>query len=120
MLELTMKTDTCEYDSKRIDLADEMKVMMRKENKTYRCRDYVLRRKLENISVSAQSRACVSTDSQPFKPLKVTTHANEINSSCRTTMCEWCYRVVDHFGARRELVEISINYLDRFLNKFNW
>merc|ERR1740139_1644212 len=112
-------SDTAEHNPNMEALVDELKVMMQKEDKSYRCRDYMLRRKIENIKVSAVSGTSASTDSQPNKSLKSTKNENEIDSLCRTTMCEWCYRVVDHFGARRELVEISMNYLDRFLDKFN-
>jgi len=76
-------------------------------------------RKLEQINTTVESTTSVLKDAQSNDRLKVTNDDNEINSSCRTTMWEWCYRVVDHFGARRELVEISMNYLDRFLDKFN-
>ena len=27
---------------------------------------------------------------------------NHINATCRTSICEWMYRVVDHFGVARE------------------
>jgi len=77
-------------------------------------------RKLEQINTTVESTTSVLKDAQSNDRLKVKNDDNEINSSCRTTMWEWCYRVVDHFGARRELVEISMNYLDRFLDKFNW
>jgi hypothetical protein len=29
-------------------------------------------------------------------------------------MSEWAYRIIDHFGASRENVAISFEYLDRF------
>jgi hypothetical protein len=34
----------------------------------------------------------------------------------RRKICEWCYRVVDHFRFDREVVSISMNLFDRFLN----
>jgi len=113
-------SDTSNYNPTSVDLADEMKVMMQKEDAAYRCRDYILRRKLEQINITVASTISALKDTQSNDPFKVTNDDNEIDSSCRTTMCEWCYCVVDHFGARRELVEISMNYLDRFLKKFNW
>lgn len=27
---------------------------------------------------------------------------NHLNAACRTSICEWMYRVVDHFGVDRE------------------
>ena len=34
----------------------------------------------------------------------------------RRGICEWSYRVVDHFRIEREVVSISMNLFDRFLN----
>jgi len=112
--------DDCDYHPKKVDFTDEMEAMRQKEDTTYKCGDYVLRRKLEDMNLSADSISSVSTYSQPCVHTRATNDSNDFDSSCRTTMCEWCYRVVDHFGARRELVEISMNYLDRLLDKFNW
>eukprot|EP00956_Cyclotella_meneghiniana_P006784 scaffold9072_cov79-Cyclotella_meneghiniana.AAC.2 len=33
----------------------------------------------------------------------------------REKICEWCYQVVDHFDFNREIVSISMSYLDRYL-----
>ena len=38
-------SDTSNYNPTSVDLADEKKVMMQKEDAAYRCRDYILRRK---------------------------------------------------------------------------
>jgi Cyclin, N-terminal domain len=35
--------------------------------------------------------------------------------SWRLKICEWCYRVVDHFRMERDVVSISMNLFDRFL-----
>ena len=37
--------------------------------------------------------------------------------SWREQICEWAYRVVDHFGFSREMVAISLYLFDRFLAK---
>lgn len=42
---------------------------------------------------------------------------NEIDTLCREKMCEWAYRVVDHFHASREIVAIAFSYLDRFVDR---
>jgi len=126
MLALTMNqapqsVDTCYYNIDEIDFVDEIEIMKQKEDNEYKCGDYALRRNLEQmtISTSSVSMSSMSTHTKPCKYTKMVNNNVEINSSCRTTMCEWCFRVVDHFGARRELVEIAMNYLDRLLNKFN-
>ena len=129
-------TDDCPHYQARLDFADEIEVMRQKENTTYKCGDYISRRKLQDTHFSADLIS--TTESEDFQ------HVNDVRTmrddeeddegndeendeekediivSCRLVMCEWCYRVVDHFGARRELVEIAMNYVDRLSDKFNW
>jgi hypothetical protein len=38
----------------------------------------------------------------------------DVDESCREKMCEWSYRICDHFHTSREIVAIAFNYLDRF------
>lgn len=38
-----------------------------------------------------------------------------INDIWREKICEWSYQVIDHFEFSREVVSVSIHYLDRFL-----
>lgn len=33
----------------------------------------------------------------------------------RRKICEWCYKVVDHFRIEREVVGVALNFFDRFL-----
>lgn len=40
---------------------------------------------------------------------------SSIDEFCREQICEWTYRVVDYFRIDREVVSVSLNYLDRFL-----
>lgn len=108
-------TQTCEYNTPQETLHEEIKVMKRQETTIYKCEDYILCRKLGTISVDPST----SVSKNSSKLDKLTTDCDIIDPSHRTTMCEWCYRVVDHIGVRRELVEISMNYLDRFLHKIH-
>lgn len=41
---------------------------------------------------------------------------NRIDEFCREQICEWSYRVVDYFRIDREVVSVSLSYLDRFLS----
>jgi len=49
------------------------------------------------------------------------TPQNSINSQSpqhsqwRPKICEWCYRVIDHFQYDRKVVSIAMDYFDRFL-----
>jgi len=79
------------------DLVDRVRVMMEQESSSaYKCRDYILRRK---------------TAASPDAP------HSEVDTLCREKMCEWSYRVVDHFHASREIVAIAFSYLDRFVDR---
>ena len=33
----------------------------------------------------------------------------------RSKICEWCYRVIDHFRYDREVVSVAMNFFDRYL-----
>jgi hypothetical protein len=39
----------------------------------------------------------------------------KINECWREKICEWAYQVIDHFDFNREVVAVSLSYLDRFL-----
>lgn len=41
--------------------------------------------------------------------------SSRIDEYCREQICEWSYRVVDYFRIDREVVSVSLSYLDRFL-----
>jgi Cyclin, N-terminal domain len=38
----------------------------------------------------------------------------DVDISCREKMCEWSYKICDHFQTSRDIVSIAFNYLDRF------
>ena len=38
------------------------------------------------------------------------------DATYRLRMSSWSYRIVDYFGASREIVSIAFNYLDRFID----
>ena len=86
-----------ERDTLSVDeLADRVKVMIAlEESSTYRCGDYLYRR-----------RTAKGDDG-----------GGDIDTLCREKMCEWAYRVVDHFNASREIVAIAFSYLDRFVDR---
>ena len=42
-------------------------------------------------------------------------NTSTIDEYCREQICEWSYRVVDYFRIDREVVSVSLSYLDRFL-----
>jgi lipoyl(octanoyl) transferase len=44
-----------------------------------------------------------------------TSNNTQINELWREKICEWCYQVVDHFDFNREVVSVTMSYLDRYL-----
>lgn len=59
---------------------------------------------------TAKKRKMGLSQSKPF----------QMSDGHRQEMCQWSFRIVDHFGGNRELVSIALNYLDRLLNNFDW
>eukprot|EP00536_Pseudo-nitzschia_multiseries_P006023 jgi/Psemu1/255028/estExt_Genewise1Plus.C_1240031 len=86
------------------DRIDRVKAMLHKCESTYSCSDYIRRR----------SRKERNSD---FPELVVDPHAGKLDTVCREKMCEWSYRVCDHFRTGREIVAVSMSYLDRFVDK---
>jgi Cyclin, N-terminal domain/Cyclin, C-terminal domain len=41
----------------------------------------------------------------------------EVDPACREKMCEWSYKVCDHFNVSREIVAFAFSFLDRFIDK---
>jgi hypothetical protein len=50
------------------------------------------------------------TDANHVNPLCL-----DVDRACRSKMCAWSYQVVDFCNFQRETVEMSLNYLDRYL-----
>lgn len=113
LLSLTMKSARSSPPSKQeqADVVDRIGIMLRQETLTYACRDYLLRRKLENHRVEYSQDDCPELVSE-FHHLD-----NEVDALCREKMCEWSYRIIDHFHASREIVAISFSYLDKFVDQ---
>lgn len=79
-----------------LDIIDEqVRCMVQQESQNYNCPHYLD----ESNSSRYQSGTCIAYP----------------NAIWRRKICEWSYKVVDHFGLDREIVNISLNYLDRYL-----
>lgn len=75
------------------------------QDTAYTCRDYLGRRRKRGGSDS--------TD-HDFPVLVPEEMVDEV---CREKMCEWSYRVCDHFHTSREIVAFAFSFLDRFVDK---
>lgn len=72
-----------------------LEAMRQQEEKNYICRDYLY----HEINGAR----------------KTNVPQNAVNVGCRTSMLQWTVTVVDFCGFDNETMEISMNYLDRFL-----
>lgn len=75
----------------------------------YLCPDYQDRLQLHNLDEN-------DTLCSAFASFSSCTSASGINEIWREKICEWSYQVTDHFNFSREIVGISIHYLDRYLS----
>lgn len=97
------------------NLGDRIEAMKQQEQTMYKCRDYILRRKRESLSslqVPPSPSSGVDFEKQESQP-----DLSDVDVACREKMCEWSFRVIDHFQASREIVAVSFSYLDRFVDR---
>ena len=87
-----------------------IKTMMIQESTTYKCNDYIFTRQKELEKVKLLRTI------EPLDPEEEFL----VDDNCRQKMCEWSYRIVDHFKGSRELVCIAQNFVDRFLDQYRW
>jgi len=85
-----------------IDLPERFRAMRSQEDTAYACSDY-----LETLSGRAPADEPAASGAPPQR--------SGVNEVWREKICEWSYQVVDHFDFNREVVAISLSYLDRFL-----
>jgi hypothetical protein len=107
--QIPMKPFNCILDtlnSETIHLATQIRNMMTKESTVYKCHDYIMSSRIEKQCLPQMQ----SDPDQDFI----------VDQLCRQKMCEWSYRIVDHFNGSRELVAIAQNYVDRFLDQYRW
>mmetsp|Transcript_25408 Transcript_25408/g.51741 ORF Transcript_25408/g.51741 Transcript_25408/m.51741 type:complete len:356 (+) Transcript_25408:630-1697(+) len=90
-------------------LQDCISVMRHQEDEAYKCNDYLLRRRIDCLSTTRETSS-VNTQQQQVG-------GETVDVTCREKMAEWSYRIVDHFHGNREIVAISFNMLDRFLDR---
>jgi Cyclin, N-terminal domain len=81
-------------------------VVLGLQDETYKCRDYIGRRRKrvgQDMDISDQESTMQIEDM--------------VDEVCREKMCEWSYRVCDHFQTSREIVAFTFSFLDRFIDR---
>lgn len=107
-----MDTDEPDLGVQHGMFADNLRAMVKQE-RSYECTDY--------LSVSAWQQDSFQVIKKPkfevsrqgsTSPTLVNTRIDEY---CREQIVEWSFRVVDYFRIDREVVAVSLSFLDRFL-----
>jgi hypothetical protein len=89
--------------SEKGKLADNISALLQQEeSKSYASVDYL-------------SMTAWTSDMYQLMGRRPPPDASCIDEYCREQICEWLYRVVDYFRIDREVVSVSLSYLDRFL-----
>ena len=96
-----------------IDLPGRLRAMRRQERSPYRCEDYIGRRRRERERAAASNKR--RAEDAGYR--RDDNNEGEIDVKCRERMCDWSYRVVDHFDCDREIVSVAFSCLDRFLDR---
>jgi hypothetical protein len=95
-----------------VELLERMLVMFQQEQKDYKTVDYLAPEfQLKLASIGELQGEKSSTDATSL----CSSSSSGINDVWREKICEWSYQVIDHFDFSREVVSISLHYLDRFL-----
>ena len=100
------------------DLPEMFSVMKEQEVSSYKVEDY-LNPNYQVPRAAPGDLMCMPPDAGPATS---STHSVGTNSSAagvnedwRGKICEWSYQVIDHFDYDREIVAVSVHYLDRYL-----
>jgi len=111
-----------------VDLIERIQVLLKQEEKHYLCKDYmeasfqqklVLEHPLPVLPSLPSSTSASGPSGQGHGSASISTSSSSssgINELWREKICEWSYQVVDHFDFSREVVNISISFLDRYLS----
>ena len=99
-----------------VELLERMAVMFQQEEQSYKTVDY-LAPEYQNMLISrCDGNRTEMTNGAPCTEASLSsTSTSGINDIWREKICEWSYQVIDHFDFSREVVSVSIHYLDRFL-----
>jgi len=92
-------------------MEDEFTVLRKKEEEIYGCADY-LAPEYQHKRLGAKEAQDPVFDFSPG-----VSSADVLDDLLRTRICEWCYEVVDHFEFSREVVDVCMSLLDRYLSK---
>ncbi len=94
-----------------VDLVERLNVLMDQEVFSYLPEDYLapgFQKRLRDTHPEIHDLPSCSS---------ISTSTSSINEVWREKICEWSYQVIDHFDFSREIVAISVSYLDRYISQ---
>lgn len=109
-----------------VDLVDRLSALMNAEVNAYRTVDYMSAEHQQDLFEWAQVDRGISppvvADPVDFAVDSLSSSSSSsshsgINEVWREKICEWSYQVIDHFDFSREVVAVSVHYLDRYLGR---
>lgn len=97
-----------------VDLLERIDVLLKQELTVYKTVDY-LAPEYQNRLLSSPNPEGAVVETSSVGTSSSSSSISGINEFWREKICEWSYQVIDHFDFSREVVSISIHFLDRFL-----
>lgn len=100
-----------------VDLLERLEALLYLEDVAYRTIDYLSPSYQQSLQQQYQNDLSCFDLQSAFTPTASSSSSSQsgINEVWREKICEWSYQVIDHFDFSREVVSVSIHYLDRFL-----
>ena len=101
-----------------VDLLERIDTLLHQEDLYYGTKDYLnpdFQLQLQS-SYDSDTNDDPSVQSSCFSSSTYSSSSSGINEIWREKICEWSYQVIDHFDFSREVVSVSIHFLDRYLS----
>ena len=97
------------------EISERFAIFRQQEVTVYSCKDY-LSAEYQGMIHHSNNRNTWSFNSEMNSIESSISAKTSINECWRDKICEWSFQVIDHFDFNREIVSISLNYLDRYLS----
>lgn len=113
MMDIDELDQVVQYDI----FADNLQAMVRQERSgKYTCTDYLsLAAWQDSTTYQVIKKPKFEVTSRHIGTTSPTFTNSQIDEYCREQIVEWSFRVVDYFRIDREVVAVSMSFLDRFL-----
>jgi lipoyl(octanoyl) transferase len=94
---------------------ERFEVMRRQEEGPYRVYHYLNPAYQRSDGTTSATPVAMLDSAASAASTSSSTSAGGVNEDWRSKICEWSYQVIDHFDYDREIVAVSLSYLDRYL-----